>query len=182
MTIDFIDVTPESGTGGGTLNVAANTNTSTMARSTDLNIQYDSLIKSVDVSQAGAPQGITITNTSFGRPAYTDWVCRPALAEGQQTSYWQNGDQILMVPHVNGMTSPPVVDVTIEFYDAIQNVNAQHYGPNSDDWDYSANAYSININKTNFVMDDTEEQSAAFNITFSGNRRLMIAVVLNVSD
>ena len=168
--------------GGGTLNVAATANTSAMTRSTDLNVQYGTLIKSVDISQSGAPQGITITNTSFGRPAYTDWTFSPHLAEGQQTSYWQNGSDIRMVPYVNSMTSTPVVDVTIEFYDAIQNVNAQYYGPNSDDWDYSANAYSININKTNFVMDDTEEQSASFYITFSGNRRLMIAVVLNVSD
>lgn len=86
-----------------------------------------------------------------------------------------------MVPYVNGMTSPPVVYVTIEFYDQIQSVNTQYHGPNSDDWDYSANAYSININKTSFVMDDSEEQSAKFQILFSGNRMLIIAVVLRIS-
>ena len=82
-TKDFVTYSPNSGNGSKDVSVSASKNTSSISRSTTLNIQYKLINKNVNCSQKAA----AINDGNIVQTQISSWITQLLIDKGGQNNY-----------------------------------------------------------------------------------------------
>ena len=80
MNKDFINVTPDSGTGDATITVNASANSTTSSRSSSIKVSTDGIERTVGISQAAGGTTVTITSKAQIMGAWTFAIVTASVA------------------------------------------------------------------------------------------------------
>lgn len=185
MDINFITVTPDSGQGGGTLNVTASSNSSAEeSRDVKFIIHTSGLDSTVNITQNKSEiDGILLTEFYVIQPEFQLFILNPPIAEGSQMTYFNTGSTLAMTINRESIeTTGPVeniFDIQLGFMNEIISYDVRLDGTDQAGWNVTeVSQNTLSIQKQSYVTDtiakititvffDKDDNSKPFHITIT---------------
>lgn len=170
-TKDFVTYNPNSGNGSKDVSVSASKNTSSVSRSTTLNVQYKSINKNVNCSQKAA----AINDGNIVQTQISSWTTQLLIDKGEQNNYHykliypiSNPTQenlMITLLHVIPTTIPTKL-IGFGVYSPSVNTNISVTGNTTNNNTVLYLENSININQLISAWNSSFIQNANPNLTF----------------